>query len=557
MSLKLKMLCLFSIAMICMFAIGLSMSLNYRSYISKQEQLNSFYQTMLEDTQQLQMVLLQQNEAWKNLLIRGKNKQKYNLYLDRFTTFERNFQKKIKAVGEQGASFPKVTESLNKLAASHVQLGQKYRTALPVYQLADREPARTADQYLDGAFTVPEQQMANVATLVRAKKQEAFAQAELVLKQQEQWIILLGSLAGISILIAFTYILLRTVITPIKQCSGMLEQLASGEADISKRLEYKQQNELGEMATWFNQFIDNLTAITHEIDQAADLLSENTLASTQNTSEVKTLVGKQQEEILRISSSIDQLARSACEIALKANEALKSAENAQQATVATSEIMAEIDGTVTELHHSSQRNDQEMQQLQKQITGINNILEFVTEVSEQTTLLALNAAIEAARAGEHGKGFSVVASEVRHLAQRTAEATESIRLSTNQINSAATQVSNEIKYSQKQVLGIVALTEKANTHIFQMQERIEDMNHINHTIADSANHQNEVTQQIQSNICSTKNAVSHVMDSAMQSTSSNGDLAQMSVHLKQLLNSLKGGESKGQMATTAGDVELF
>lgn len=557
MSLRFKMFCLFAVAMTLMFVIGLSMSLNYQTYIAKQEQINNLYQALHKNTQQLQQTLLRQDKAWKNLLIRGKNENKYQHYLNQFEQLETQFQRTIDIVKREGNQHPELLQTLNQLAKTHITLGQRYRTALPVYQLAESDPARTTDQYLDGASHPTKQLMTKLTQQVSVLHEAAFLNAEQELHQRETLLLISGTVAGITLTLVFTFILLRTIITPIKQCAVMLEKLACGEADISKRLEYRHRNELGEMAEWFNQFIDNLSSITHEIDQAADLLSENTLSSSQNTNEVKHLVGQQHDEILRISDSIDALAGSANEIVHKANDALRSADTTYQETLSTAELMAHIDKTVSQLQNSSQRSEQEMQQLQEQISGINQILEFVAEVSDQTTLLALNAAIEAARAGEHGKGFAVVADEVRRLAKRTTEATDSIRLSTEQITLAAKQVSNEMNENQTQVSSIVGLTGQAHSHLGQMQQRIQHMNELNEKIADSANLQHQVTKQIQNNILNTKSAVSDVMDSAMQSTSSNGDLAQMSVHLKQLLNNFKGKKTNSEQQLSGSEVELF
>lgn len=218
----------------------------------------------------------------------------------------------------------------------------------------------------------------------------------------------------VSITAVFLGIYIRRSITNnINRTVEMLQLVAQGQGDLTKRLPVESGDELGELALWFNKFVEYLEEIIIRVKDTAvhmDTSTQEVAAGAQGLSQATQEQAAAVEEVAatieEMTSSIKHNAENASDGRQKANEmvhmALASGESAQQLVRAMSEISS-----------ASKK--------------IGDIIITVNEVAFQTNLLALNAAVEAARAGEHGKGFAVVAEEVRALAQRSADAAKQIK----------------------------------------------------------------------------------------------------------------------------------
>ncbi|MGA2354179.1 MAG: methyl-accepting chemotaxis protein [Terriglobales bacterium] len=212
----------------------------------------------------------------------------------------------------------------------------------------------------------------------------------------------------------------RSIVLRLQNIVERFRDIAEGKGDLTKRIEIASHDEIGQLAGWFNAFMDELHEIVraiihnaHEISAASETLSASSgriIARTDQAAAKVQLLSDADDEVNNnlqtfgsgaeeMNSTIAEIARNATEAARVAGEAVQSVEAANQ--------------TVSLLGDSS--------------IEIGKVIEVITSIAQQTNLLALNATIEAARAGEAGKGFVVVANEVKELAKQTAKATEEIR----------------------------------------------------------------------------------------------------------------------------------
>ena len=202
-----------------------------------------------------------------------------------------------------------------------------------------------------------------------------------------------------------TFIVSRGITRPVKAMAGHLGEMAQGGGDLTKRIEISSQDEVGEMANSFNQFVKKLEEIISEVRTSSDGIASAAAQVASSASSLSQGTSEQAASIEETTSSLEQMSASIAQ----------NAENSRQM-----EQMAVKGARDSEESGSAVR---ESVSAMKQIAEKISIIE---DIAYQTNLLALNAAIEAARAGEHGRGFAVVATEVRKLAERSQTAAQEI-----------------------------------------------------------------------------------------------------------------------------------
>jgi methyl-accepting chemotaxis protein len=319
-----------------------------------------------------------------------------------------------------------------------------------------------------------------------------------------RWIAGIVALIGVSAIVVVALLITRSIVKPVQGVVGNLKDLAQGQGDLTVRLPVTGNDEVGDLARCFNEFMEKLHIMIKDIVKGIETLSSSATelsaisqqmsASAEQTATKSRTVATSAEEMSAnmnsVSSAMEQSSTNTGMVASAAEEMTATisdiAKNAEKARTISVDAVQQTQGA-----------GNQMAELGKAAQAIGKVTETITEISEQTNLLALNATIEAARAGDAGKGFAVVANEIKELAKQTAEATLDIR---------------------QQIEGIQNATGTTVQSIDQIGQVIENVNKIVSTIATAVEEQSTSTKEIADNIAQASSGIEEVNENVAQSS---------------------------------------
>jgi methyl-accepting chemotaxis protein len=303
------------------------------------------------------------------------------------------------------------------------------------------------------------------------------------------------------------------------------EDVAEGEGDLTKRIPIASQDEIGEVAKWFNVFLDRLQGMVQSVAEAAHKVgsasedvsqsSQQISANSQETSAQASVVSSAAE---RVAHNLQTVATATEEMGASIKEIAKNATAAAKVATSAVEVAETTTVTVAKLGESS--------------AGIGEVIKVIAAIAQQTNLLALNATIEAARAGDAGKGFAVVAREVKELAKATAKATE-------EIGGKIAAIQGDTKAAVSAIASVSQVIHQINDISNAIATAVEEQNATTNEMARNLGEAARGSGEITTNIAGVSQAAESTAHGATETQEAVRQLVEMSTQLSRLVGQFK------------------
>ncbi|MCD5978488.1 Methyl-accepting chemotaxis protein [Pseudomonas savastanoi pv. glycinea] len=370
--------------------------------------------------------------------------------------------------------------------------------------------------------------------------QVALVERDVEARLQEMLLSIVGVALLVLVIISIVGVVLAgTLLRPLRLMKNNLDDIAAGEGDLTRRLAVTSQDELGDLASSFNRFVDKIHSLVSQISGMTGQL-------TGLVGEVSSQAQRSEQAMERQRQETDQVATAINEMSAAAQEVAKSAQGASVAAQKTDEegqsAKRVVDGSIKLIHalvEDIRNSGSSLDSLQKDVSSIVSVLGVIRSIAEQTNLLALNAAIEAARAGEAGRGFAVVADEVRALASRTQQSTQEIQGMIDRLQKGTQTAVDAMRRSSEAGDGTSVQANQAGSSLDAIGELITTINTMNAQIASAAEEQTAVAEEINRSVHQIASAVDTVADETRQSAQTSRSLNDLGQRLGALVGQFR------------------
>lgn len=355
-----------------------------------------------------------------------------------------------------------------------------------------------------------------------------------------RWRIGLGlALVGCGVLLLLAVVLGHRVVNRLKMLNAAMDDLAAGEGDLTKRVQINSKDEIGDMASAVNRFVDKLQPIVREAGDVAQRTGVEIGAMTLRNAGADAAAEMQRDEVAESLRALSQMADEAQSESQAMQAALKQVVDIRQATDENTRTSAKVGSLIEALAGQVDTGAKVIERLAQQSEQIEVVLTVIHGIAEQTNLLALNAAIEAARAGETGRGFAVVADEVRALASKTQSSTGDIQAHIVALQQGAREAVEAIGQAGRQASeGLLVLRDSARLQQ-SVQASVEQVHAAIGLATQAAAHQAQGAQAVRGRVETIHAQAEKAAQAVVETTASGKVLDGLAAQLKASLGQFR------------------
>ena len=352
---------------------------------------------------------------------------------------------------------------------------------------------------------------------------------------------MLGTLAFLQI--PMVIVLLALMLVAISQLMKRLtvlkiniDSLSAGDADLTKRIDIKGEDEVDQVGRSVNGFIGYLQKMMIDVSDATTQIQSEIAQLKQLSRSTNEALSRHASETDQAVTAINEMSSTAESVAQSASDTATFTQTANHNAVSSKLVVDDASTSVRSLVSEVESATAKVQAMQADAQRINDVLGVIGDIAGQTNLLALNAAIEAARAGEQGRGFAVVADEVRALAARTQQSTSEINETLQRLKDAVGSAVQAMEQTKASCQATADKTAQVTVGLDEMTSSVVHINDLSTQIATAAEEQSAVAEEINRNMVAVRHVVDELVESGVSVDRSTESLLGTNARLTALVN---------------------
>ncbi|HAK89066.1 MAG: hypothetical protein A2X55_12110 [Nitrospirae bacterium GWB2_47_37] len=348
----------------------------------------------------------------------------------------------------------------------------------------------------------------------------------------------IGKIAGIVIVLSLLpiYSLLRKMNEPSDIIRRELSQIGN---DLTRRLPYLGQNEIGDVCTAFNRFMEDLQKVVSNVADTSTAFASASNELSASAVRIASGTETQNARASQVATASEEMSATITDVAKNTSNASDGAKEANRVASKGSEVMEKTIDSMNAIASTTRQTSMTVSTLGDRSRDIGEIIKVIEDIADQTNLLALNAAIEAARAGEQGRGFAVVADEVRKLAERTTKATKEIGEMIEGIQDDTATALKAMGDEVKAVEEGAGLATEASSALKEIVKRVSEVSSMIQQIATATEQQSTAAGQITKDIETVAGITKETSSGARQIGNTSAEIASLASQLQELVRQFK------------------